>query len=57
MEKKDGKLDIGLSYYQEESFLSAIKLYSPSVMDRSLLSIGQKDELIKESIRRKQVSL
>ena len=52
MNKKEGKLDIGLDYYQEEQWLSALRLYSTTIMDKSLLSAGQKEELIKESDKR-----
>jgi len=52
MTKKEGKLDIGLDYYQEEQWLSALRLYGTTIMDKSLLSAGQKEELIKESDKR-----
>ena len=52
MNNREGKLDIGLDYYQEEQWLSALRLYGTTIMDKSLLSAGQKEELIKESDKR-----
>ena len=51
-DKRTGKLDIGLSYYQEEQWISAIKHYGREIMDRSLLSFEQKSYLSAESIAR-----
>ena len=42
-------MNIGLTYYQERQWLSAIKHYGIGIMDRSLLSRDQKDALIKEA--------
>ena len=51
MEHKQGNLNIGLTYYQEEQWLSAIKKYSVSIMDKSLLSIEQKQILTAQARR------
>jgi len=45
MNKRQGELNIGLSYYQEAEWLSAIKHYGKSIMDKSLLSKEQKEAL------------
>ncbi len=47
---KQGNFNIGLTYYQECQWLSAIKLHGTSIMDKSLLSRTQKDTLILASI-------
>jgi hypothetical protein len=49
MTNKQGKLNIGLTYYQELEWLSAIKKYGESIMQKSLLSVEQKSALIKAS--------
>jgi hypothetical protein len=46
MIQKTGNLNIGLSYYQECEWLSAIKHYGESIMNKSLLSPEQKAALI-----------
>lgn len=52
--KREGRLNIGLSYYQEECWLVAIKLHGSSIMVKSLLSRGQKAELLNEYHKRSQ---
>lgn len=47
--KRDGELNIGLSYYQERQWMSAIKQYGQSILEKSLLSKEQKDILIANS--------
>lgn len=46
------KLGIGLSYYQEEQWLSAIKRQGKEIMTKSLLSHEQKAILSSEAIAR-----
>jgi hypothetical protein len=41
--------DIGLTYYQECQWISAIKNYGEVIMEKSLLSRDQKDVLIEEA--------
>ena len=53
MQQRAGNLNIGLSYYQECQWLSAIKHYGITIMDKSLLSPEQKQLLISEAERRK----
>lgn len=48
----ENKLNIGLTYYQEEQWLSAIKKYGKEIMDKSLLSHEQKAILSSEQIAR-----
>jgi hypothetical protein len=43
---REPRLNIGLSYYQECQWLSAIKHYGAKIMDKSLLSSGQKAALL-----------
>ena len=40
------KLNIGLTYYQETQWISAIIKYGTSIMNKSLLTIAQKDTLV-----------
>ncbi len=49
MTERQGELKIGLSYYQERQWISAIKKYGKSIMDKSLLSNEQKHTLISNS--------
>jgi len=49
MQQRAGNLNIGLSYYQECQWLSAIKHYGITIMDKSLLSLEQKAVLIANS--------
>jgi hypothetical protein len=49
LDPKTGRLNIGLSFYQECQWLSAIKEYGSVIMNRSLLSIDQKTVLLKAS--------
>jgi hypothetical protein len=44
--KREGELFIGLTYYQEREWINAIKKHGPGIMDKSLLSPGQKDRLL-----------
>ena len=44
---RPGTLNIGLSYYQEMQWLSAICKYGDKIMGKSLLSIEQKEALLK----------
>jgi len=48
--------DTGLGLYKNEQWLSAIKLYGVKIMDKSLLSPEQKELLINEVERRKDVT-
>ena len=45
--------DTGLGLYKNEQWLSAIKHYGVTIMDKSLLSPEQKQLLISEAERRK----
>jgi hypothetical protein len=45
---REGLLNIGLSYYQERQWIEAIKQYGKGIMEKSLLSIAQKEILLKE---------
>ena len=45
-------LKIGLSYYEEERWIAAIKKYGKSIMDKSQLSPVQKSILASEEIAR-----
>ena len=47
-----GTLNIGLSYYQEEQWIVAIKQHGKAIMDKSLLSQEQKAILAAEEIAR-----
>ena len=49
---KAGNLNIGLSYYQEEQWISAIKKHGKVIMNNSLLSQEQKAILASEQIVR-----
>ena len=40
--QRTGQFNIGLSYYQERQWISAIKRYGNSILDKSLLSKEQK---------------
>jgi hypothetical protein len=40
--KREGENGTGLSYYQDEQWLSAIKKYGENIMNKSLLSTEQK---------------
>ncbi len=44
-----GELNIGLTRYQELQWLSAIKRYGNSILDKSLLSQEQKTALLAAS--------
>ena len=48
---RSGDLNIGLAYYQELQWLSAIKLYGKSITDNSLLTTQQKEALVKEATK------
>ena len=52
IEMKGGTLNIGLTYYQEEQWINAIKKYGRAIMDKSLLSQQQKAILASEQIAR-----
>ena len=40
--KREGENGTGLSYYEDEQWLSAIKKYGENIMNKSLLSTEQK---------------
>ncbi len=44
--ERAGELNIGLTRHQELQWLSAIKLYGKSILDKSLLSQEQKTILL-----------
>ena len=44
---RQGELNIGLNYYQEQQWIQAIRRYGKSILDKSLLSIDQKTMLEK----------
>lgn len=49
---RQGTLNIGLSYYQEEQWIVAIKKHGKAIMNKSLLSHDQKAILASEEIAR-----
>ena len=49
---RQGALNIGLNYYQEEQWISAIKKHGKGIMDKSLLSHEQKSILASEEVAR-----
>ena len=52
---RQGTLNCGLSYYQEEQWLSALKRHGYNIMDKSLLSTEQKEILFNEHRERNKV--
>jgi hypothetical protein len=52
---RQGELNIGLSYYQEREWITAINHYGQVIMDKSLLSQSQKTALLKQATQEKMI--